>query len=224
MAKPRPGRVPKRLRTRDALLRAAQELLMEKTAEEISIRQITDRADVVHATFYNYYPSPAAAFEAVNILLLATYGRVVESVVKDIDDPVERVAASGRQTMKLIVDNPRLGRLLFDSGLAIDPLMEGMRARMTDDIRRGEAAGKLEVRDLNLVVSAAVGMGLGIAMDLHRGRLKPNSIEGFVKLILGLLGVPPDAAEEVVHRPIHYAEMPDFPLSLVAESERALAG
>ncbi|MEM6989661.1 MAG: TetR/AcrR family transcriptional regulator, partial [Myxococcota bacterium] len=58
---PSDARVTKRLKTRDRLLVAAQELLLDKHASEISIQDITGRAGVVHATFYNYYKTTAAA-------------------------------------------------------------------------------------------------------------------------------------------------------------------
>ncbi|MEM6931702.1 MAG: TetR/AcrR family transcriptional regulator, partial [Myxococcota bacterium] len=82
----KPPRVGKRERTRDRLLVAAQELLLAKPASEISIREITERAGVVHATFYNYYRTTGAAFEAVNLLLLATYSHVIERTLAGITD------------------------------------------------------------------------------------------------------------------------------------------
>ena len=216
---PRPGRVSKRLRTRDSLLVATQELLLEKPASEISIRDITERAGVVHATFYNYYRTTGAAFEAVNLLLLATYGRVIERTMADMADPVERVAASARQTMRIFSDNPGIGKLMFDSGLSTTPLLDGIRVRIGDDVRLGLNAGRFKVHNLDLVISAAAGLGLGVAIDVYEGRLSGHSAEGVATLILGMLGVPEDEVEAIVARPLPEHSMPDLPLSLVEQTD-----
>ncbi|MEO0600269.1 MAG: TetR/AcrR family transcriptional regulator [Myxococcota bacterium] len=218
---PKPPRVSKRDRTRDRLLVAAQELLLDKPASEISIREITERAGVVHATFYNYYRTTGAAFEAVNLLLLAAYGHVIERTLVDITDPAERVAASSRQTMRILSHRPGLAKLLFDSGMSATPVLEGLRVRIGEDIGRGIEAGRFEVDDLDLVVSAAAGLGLGVAIDVYEGRLSGKTAEGVAALILGMLGVPHDEASSILNRPLPDHEMPDLPLSLVEQTRQA---
>ena len=212
------GRVSKRIRTRDSLLVAAQELLLEKPASEISIRELTERAGVVHATFYNYYRTTGAAFEAVNLLLLEAYNRAVECTLVDITDPAERVAASSRQTMRILSRQPSLGKLLFDSGLSTTPLMEGIRARIDHDVRLGLDAGRFKINDLDLVISAAAGLGLGVAMDVYEGRLSGTSAEAVAALILGILGIPEAEAQTIAARPLPDATMPALPVSLVEQT------
>ncbi|MBX2798559.1 MAG: TetR/AcrR family transcriptional regulator [Myxococcales bacterium] len=214
----RTPRVGKRLRTRDRLLVATQEWLLEKPASEISIREITDRAGVVHATFYNYYRTTSEAFEAVTLLLLQTYSHVIERTVADITDPAERVAASSRQTMHIVSSHPSVGKLLFDAGLSTPSLLDGIRARIGDDVRMGIDAGRFEVDDLDLIVSAAAALGLGVAMDLYEGRLSESSAAAVSVLILGILGVPTAEARSILARPLPAHEMPPLPLSLVEQT------
>ncbi|MEN0061179.1 MAG: TetR/AcrR family transcriptional regulator [Myxococcota bacterium] len=217
---PRVGRVGKRLKTRDSLLIATQQLLLEKPASEISIREITDRAGVVHATFYNYYRTTGAAFEAVSLLLFAAYGDVIERTVADITDPAERVAASSRQTMRVVSQSPRLGKLLFDSGLSTAPLLEGVRARISDDVRMGLEAGRFKVDNLELVISAAAALGLGVAIDVYEGRLTGLSAEAVAGMVLSILGVPDEEARDILARPLRDHKMPAVPLSLVEQTTR----
>lgn len=212
------GRTSKRLRTRDGLLVATQALLLDKRASEISIREITDRAGVVHATFYNYYRTTGEAFEAVSLLLLAAHGRAIERTVADITDPAERIAASARQTMRIVGADPGLGRLLFDAGLSTAPLLDGIRAQISDDVRVGLEAGRFEVDDLDLVVSAAASVGLGVASDVHQGRLPERSAEAVAVLILGMLGVARGEAQAILARPLPDHQMPALPLSLVEQT------
>lgn len=218
MPKTPSARPSKRLRTRDGLLVATQALLLDKRASEISIREITERAGVVHATFYNYYRTTGEAFEAVSLLLLAAHGRVIERTVADVPDPAERIAASARQTMRIVSDDPGLGRLLFDAGLSTAPLLEGIRAQINDDVRVGLEAGRFEVYDLDLVVSAAASLGLGVASDVYQGRLSQHSAEAVAVLILGMLGVSRGEAQAILDRPLPDHRMPALPLSLVEQT------
>lgn len=219
--KPPAVRVGKRLRTRDSLLVASQELLLEKPASEISIREITDRAGVVAATFYNYYRTTGAAFEAVNHLLLVAYAGMIERTLAGLTDPAERVAASARQTMRIFSQRPDFGKLLFGSGLSITPVVEGIRVRIADDARAGLEAGRFDFDDLDLVVSAAAGLGLGVAIDVSEGRLPGHSAEGVAAMILVALGVPRDDAQALLERPLADLDMPSLPLSLVEQTTQS---
>ncbi|MEM6926779.1 MAG: hypothetical protein AAF602_07635, partial [Myxococcota bacterium] len=135
-----------------------------------------------------------------------------------ITDPAERVAASSRQTMRILSHRPGLAKLLFDSGMSTTPVLEGLRARIGADIRRGLDAGRFEVDDLGLVVSAAAGLGLGVAIDVYEGRLPGDAAEGVAALILSMLGVPDDEARTLLSRPLPDHEMPEPPLSSVNPS------
>ena len=211
-------RVSKRLRTRDRLLVAAQELLLEKSAPEISIRAVTDRAGVVHATFYNYYRTTAELFDGVSFLVLATYGAVIDRTLADITEPAARMVTASRQTMRIINDTPNLGKLLFDSGLRTTPLLEGIRARIAGDIHLGLDEGVFHVDDVELVISAAASMGFGLAMDIHEGRLPSASAERVALLILPRLGVPEDEVRRLLDRRLPDHGMPAVPLSLVEQT------
>ena len=85
----------KRARTRDQLLAAAQALLLEQSAASLGIRQITAKAGVVHATFYNYYPTVEALIEDVASLMQASHGLLVARLRAG-RRPARRSAAASR--------------------------------------------------------------------------------------------------------------------------------
>jgi hypothetical protein len=56
-AEPKPDR--RRVRTRAALIAAAQRILADDARAEVSIKQITDAADVGFGSFYNHFDTKA---------------------------------------------------------------------------------------------------------------------------------------------------------------------
>ena len=63
----------KRTRTRDALLVALQELLLDPAAEAVSVPRVVGRCGVAQGTFYNYFDSLPDAIDAVSGELVTTH-------------------------------------------------------------------------------------------------------------------------------------------------------
>ena len=92
-----PLRSSKRARTRDQLLVAAQAMLMTHTAAALGIRQITDHAGVVYATFYNYYQDVAALVADLGELLGANHAAAMAGFNHELADPALRFARITRR-------------------------------------------------------------------------------------------------------------------------------
>ena len=94
------GRVRQKLRTRDALVEAAAELLRE--GREFSVADVADRARVGRTTAYRYFPSQAALLAHAGLWKLATLEHSEFEHVLDATTVEERVdalvAASDKST------------------------------------------------------------------------------------------------------------------------------
>lgn len=84
-------------RTRSALIKAAQQLIVEGRLN-VPVLEITQLADVGMGSFYNHADSKEELFEAAVADVLDSYGAVLDSLTIGMDDPAETFAASFRLT------------------------------------------------------------------------------------------------------------------------------
>jgi len=215
------SRPRKRERTRDRLLTAAQELILEQPASTITIRQVTERADVVQATFYNYYKTREELFAAVGLLIHTDYSRVIDQVIAGLDDAAEIFAASVRQTLAYVTVEKTYGKLLFDSGLPIDQFLVGMRVRFKVDLARGIEQGRFKVTNPALELSMIPGSNLSVALDLYRGFLSPEAIPQVIQRNLEILGVRSATAKRIANMDLELVVPPPLPVSWLRVREES---
>src|SRR5512140_2081009 len=86
----KPTRLDRRkARTRRALLDTARELLAERDTSDVSIQEITERADVGCGSFYNHFTSKTELFEIAVTEVLEEHGALMDTVTAGIEDPAE---------------------------------------------------------------------------------------------------------------------------------------
>ena len=204
----------KRNRTRDALLVALQELLLDPDAT-VSVPQLVGRCGVAQGTFYNYFDSLPDAIDAVGALILAEHARVLAAVIAGAADQAEVVARSARQTLMLLAHRPDVGRLLFDSGLPADRFGGGVRAHLRADLQRGIDAGVFAVVDLEVVCTVYAGVILGACLDIYRGRLPATAIPAVTEYLLRVLGVSKPKAQRLANARQKFVQWRPLPLSTI---------
>ena len=202
----------KRARTRDQLLAAAQSLLMTHTAAALGIRQITDHAGVVHATFYNYYSDIAALIADLGELLGASHAATIAGLTLDLADPALRFARITRQTLLMVATEPGLGRLIYDVGLPADSLVAELRLRLLLDLAEGQRLGRFALSDLDMTASMVSGAISGLALDLYRGSLPITAIEPATTRLLEWLGLAPETAAALGYEAVAFGPTPALPL------------
>ncbi len=119
--------------TRQRLIEAALSLMQEKPFEQISVEEITERADVAKGTFFNYFPTKEH-------LLMAYMQEMVEEVYEFLDQLHPESAESQwevlRQVMRFIAERDgrslALTRSMFAACCHNDNLRQ-MVARMIED-------------------------------------------------------------------------------------------
>ena len=207
----------KRARTRDSLLVALQELLLESDGSVISVPQVVARCGVAQGTFYNYFDSLPEAIDAVGALLLIEHTRVLKDVTSGAADVAEIVARSARQMLLLFVHRPEVGRLIFDSGLPVDRFAAGLRGHLHDDLRLGIDRGDFSVADFDIASTLYIGTMLGACLDLYRGQLAAGAVPEIVSHLLRGLGVSARKTQRLVGAPQVFVQWSPFPLSAIEE-------
>lgn len=195
--------------------------------EAVAINEITEAADLGFGTFYNYFDSKEAIHEALVHELFESFGAALDQIAEQVDDPAEVIAASVRYTLRRASEEPLWGRFLVRVAYWSPALDQGLAPRMLRDLRTGVSLGRFQAHDFPMMVVAARGVVLS-SVDVSSA--SPNqdaedrdllgvldadrqSIpERTAAVLLRLLGLDPQEAEEVVCRPLPTIALPTNPL------------
>jgi AcrR family transcriptional regulator len=173
------GRVHQKARTRDALIRAARQLLTE--GETPTVEQTAAAAAISRATAYRYFPSQGA-------LLVATYPEIAEtSLLGDNppDDPAARLEiateALARQAVEHEPELRTMLRLSLEQGAPEHdrPLRVGRRIVWVADAL-APLEGRISERELQrlvLAIASAVGIDALVWLTDIAGLSRPQAVE-----------------------------------------------
>ncbi|MFF4507994.1 TetR/AcrR family transcriptional regulator [Streptomyces sp. NPDC001401] len=194
----------RRAETRQALVRAARQILAETGDTSASIQAIAERADVGFGSFYNHFESKTELFDAAVVDALEEFGRTFDERLRDIDDPAELVAAGFRLSARMAESHPELMQILRHRGLGYLHSDQGLAPRALRDLQVGIASGRFTPVDPTIALSALGGSLLAL-VELRFARPDLDGDEAaanLVEMVLRMLGVAPDDAREVVRRPL----------------------
>jgi len=197
--------------------------MADRGMEGVAIHEITEAADMGFGTFYNYFESKEAIYEALVNEVFESFGAALDLIAEQADDPAEIFAASVRYTLERAHEEPLWGRFLVRVGFWSRVLEQGLAPRMLRDLQKGISAGRFQVADLPMTVVAIRGAVLS-AVDAHTepaiqvaaergladllGSRLQNIPERAAAVLLRMLGLDPEEAEEVACRPLPSIELP----------------
>ncbi|NVB41422.1 TetR/AcrR family transcriptional regulator [Pseudenhygromyxa sp. WMMC2535] len=158
----------KKRETRARLLAAAGQLFAERGVDAVPIKEITDTADVGFGSFYNYFESKEALYDALVDELYEEFGTALDRLTRDIEDPAEVLATSVRLTLRRARRDPQWGRLLLLEAQKISGATRGLGPRLLRDIRAGISTGRFTAPDpmMSFVVVGYGALG-GIATQIQ---------------------------------------------------------
>lgn len=192
----------RRAETRQALVRAARQILAETGDTSASIQAIAERADVGFGSFYNHFESKTELFDAAVVDALEELGQTFDEHLQDIDDPAELVAAGLRLSARMADSRPELMQVLRHRGLGHLHSARGLAPRAARDLEVGVASGRFTVTDPTVAV-AALGGSLLALLELRFAEPDLDGEEAasnLAEMLLRMLGVPPGDAHDVARR------------------------
>jgi AcrR family transcriptional regulator len=194
----------RRARTRRALLDAARAIMAERGTSEVSIQEITERADVGFGSFYNHFSSKTEVFEAAVAEVLEEHGRLLDDVTSGIEDPAEVFAVAVRATAHLAAERPAVAQVLVRAGLDYLVAADGLAPRALRDVERAVAAGRFTVRTPFLAVVSTAGC---LMAYLHVRLNTPDLLDRdaadeLAESLLRMLGMEATDAHEIARRPL----------------------
>lgn len=207
--------IRKRDRTREKLLSAAQELLLEGGFAALGIQQLTERAEVALGTIYNYFRTREEVADAVVELLIQSFLQSMTRITAGLTDPAEIVSASMRQTLAWMKPGSEFGRMLFLSGLPLTRYVYQTRQGFMADMQLGLRSGRFRVAHESVTASMIAGGVMAILLDLFLGQVQDDAIPDVAEQSLTLLGIAPEEARRIARLPLDFEPVPGFPLSAI---------
>ena len=193
----------RKARTRAALIRAAQRFIAEGRTS-VPILEITQAADVGMGSFYNHFETKEELFEAAVEAVMDDYGRVLDELTGDIEDPAEVFACSFRLTGRLQRREPELSRVFLNNVLRLLSSDSGLAPRARRDIKAAMDAGRFDVDDLDLAVTMGAGALLALGQLLHDqpDRDVEETTDKVTEELLRMFGMSASAARRLCRLPL----------------------
>lgn len=189
----------RRRERRERLLEAGLDLLGTRGYAQTTVSDVLDRAGLTSRYFYEHFENREALLVAVYDEVIARgYGASADALVRHDADPLAvSIPAQLDAFYEVVVDDPRLARVIFVEAVGVSPTMEAHRRQVLRRISSGlasrlaERAGRGEIpeRDFATITVGMLGaMHELIADHLHPGGIsRDQALEESVRLTLATL-------------------------------------
>ena len=180
---------------RNALVRAALEIISTGSVEQITLREVSRRVGVNHRAVYRHFEDLTALLAAV-----AEEGyRMLLAALEDALTPLKRATpdrrleAIGVAYVAFALDHPAHYRIMFGRRLnedgrfnELEALAEQAYAVLAGEVRSGQASGRLVDLPLRETVFSLWSLTHGFASLalVRRIRVKRSLLEGYTRQIL----------------------------------------
>jgi AcrR family transcriptional regulator len=205
-------RLPKRERTRRALLEAAVGVIAARGVELASVQEIAAAAGVANGTFYLHFRDKAALVEAIASWVSLSLCERIAASQAGIKDGAERMAIGNRRYVLLAMQNPGWALLFLDVAAAAPERLAEVGRYPLADLDLGRRQGRFAVRDRQ----AALDLVMGTVAQAMRTAALTRAPSAYPSLIAALvlrgLGMPSAEADEVARRPLPPLPPDEFPL------------
>ncbi|KHL09342.1 UNVERIFIED_CONTAM: TetR family transcriptional regulator [Mumia flava] len=155
--------------TRTKLLEAAEHVFADLGYHEASIVKITERAGIGLGTFYLYFDSKQAIFEALVVDLNRRVRHSMAEAMEGAPNRIEAERAGFAGFFRFTAQHPALYRVVREAEFVSPEMLRLHYTRIVEGYRAGlekaRAAG--EVRDVDPEVTAWALMGLGELLGMR---------------------------------------------------------
>jgi AcrR family transcriptional regulator len=188
-------------KTRAALVDAARRLLAEQGTGALTVKAVTDLADVGHGTFYHHFASTEALLAAGIEESMREFSAAMEKTFSDAPDKAWVFAASFTSMFRMLVAHPALPWMLERPQVLAQALREGCGPYAVRDVEAMVAAGDLRVETVAHRGHYWEWILIGALVDAAARPERARSIEAdILSLVLGLLGLDEKRVASLVAR------------------------
>jgi AcrR family transcriptional regulator len=188
----------RKARTREKLLSAGRQLLTGGL-DNVTIKHITEQADVGLGSFYNHFKSKPDVLIAIADDYLITYNEELNRLIAGIEDQAEIACVSYRYTVLQARDKQIFS--IFQQ-LPRRYLLDRIVQRAIAEVEVGIEAGRFDIENPKLTLLFASSALLGVMDYLAHGKLTKEEAEQTAVYHLRLHGVSEKEAKALVAKPL----------------------
>lgn len=187
--------------TRARIVEAAERLMREHGADDVTIQDITEAADVGHGTFYLHFKNKGEVLRPVIEHLSMEVHDQVDQAAHGAEDPALRLALGLRVLLRAIASDP-LWSWYARSGMKFSELVAAMGPVPTNDLNNGLKTGRLKVTDLRATINFIDGAFVGMVGSFDGKNDAGQTADAAAELILRVFGIDPVEASRIVSEPL----------------------
>ena len=184
---------------RARLIEGAMNLVARNGPAATSIDDVIAEAQVSRGTFYKYFDAPAALVEAVADEISNEILLLIDPVVQQSVDPIDRMATGMRLALHLSRQHPVLGGFIAKLGWPNLPPPQLMSEYVPRDLEAGMQQGKFVRMDMRAAMNLVGGILMGGIHTLLSGTAPPDFPEQAAATVLMGLGVDRATARQVAY-------------------------
>lgn len=212
----------RRERMRARLLSSALQLVAERGPAATSIDDVIAAAAVSRGTFYKYYPSPQALVQELAGKVAQDLVDLADPVVRQRDDPAERVACGIRLVARLALHHPAAAAFLVQLGWPDTQGPNVLLDFLRRDLAEGMKRGRFRTMPMPLALNMVCGASIGAIHCMLKGAREAEFAEMTAEAALRALGVATRTAEALAHRPLEpITAFPEGPLAATVPARPA---
>jgi AcrR family transcriptional regulator len=192
----------RRGRMHGRLVESALLVFGQRGVDASIIDELIQTAGVSRGTFYNYFRTNEDVLVAVSVAVSNEMLRAIDPFAHAEPDPAARIAVAIRLLLGLAEDYPILGAFLSRGGARILTGNSLINDYLPRDLTQGRQSGRLRIQDIAPAFDLVAGSTLAALHRMQNRHLAGGYIARLVSGILLALGLPPDEAESIAHRPL----------------------
>ena len=180
---------------RSRLLSSALQLIAAQGPAATSIDDVIATAEVSRGTFYKYFPSPQALVQELAFEVAKDLVYLADPMVRERDDPAERVACGIRLVARLALHHPAAAGFLAQLGWPDTQGPNVLLDFVRRDIEDGMQRGRFRAMPMPLALNMVSGGVIGAIHCMLRPSCEPDFAEMTAAAILRALGIAGESAD-----------------------------
>lgn len=186
------------MRTQARILASAVRVFATKGRYGLVIDDFIQAAGISRGTFYNYFPSVDALFEAASRSLEDDLIVSIETELAALTDPVDRLVTGVRLWLKKAETDRDWCAFVAQN----DQRGERVEQSLGGDLVNGLAQGAFRFASLDAARDLVVGTLRESMVRLSRGRVPPGYADDIARTVLAGLGLDPRVIDDRMSRPL----------------------